>query len=1155
MKRLLLVLLAATCDAIAIPIVSNITINQVTHTSANFQFDSDTADQTGWVKLGLSSGVYTLGTDSMTCYAAVQSPRIQCSLSISGLAPSTQYFWRPTLRPNVTDGTGMCAVDGCGAVEASFTTDPQPAVHPAAPVPPSVQTLNEPDVSAYFHVVMSCQGGIWKASTNYSAQANWAGGISTGDSAQTVFNQIWYGTTIDFPESTSCGWVQTESSFHTGVSCPTYSTPNNGAWVVIRTVPSSAANFPPFGARTGPQYASKLATLIVQTPAMPKSPGNGDINLNGQIFDCYRSPANHFWFENLAITHAFNSTVYPPGETDPAAFGLYFRAVGAEPYAEVVATTPDHMVLDRIYAYGQPWPSREIGCVSPGGTVWAIIGTYCDAEFWVEGVYPIVNPISSGATMTIPQVFYQFSALDNTPIGMTTPAGYLATSTSPLTNGAGSQPLTTQAGLSWVAGNPAEMICTTTLPAYNPYSVVGIGTVSSYIGTALTLNITTTSNPDVLCSSWRIVQPVVVTFSGESLGSYTGTVVAWIDSTGVTVDYATASGVTATCTSGGPCHIVTEVAPARYPSVPSTSQYYFVGSFSGGTFVMTGSVADSTNPSIFPVDKPIGTFINPGSSGIYRNNYQQALGQSIYSDTIGIENDISLDHNYLYFPRSKMRNSASWNGYGYTNRNAIEPKQGLRWAITGNIIDGTAAYQNAGNGIYIAGSWNGTFSNGTQDFTITNNILRHVSTGIQLAGGGAQAPPDSPTGYRFDISNNLVVDLNRWSYSGGPVGYTGFAAGPISAYPMMTDLNIHNNTFGPGYGGGPAIFEFGGASCGSTVMGEGLRFSNNLIFANKGPSLDYWLAVDIGVQASGGANCGGPQYTLFPANPRLPDSNGTWTQQFDSAWVQKASSSVPSWVTGPNTVAFWETCSAQNTCASTGTSAINTAVAAWPDAISGFPLQSTTALRSSAIGLPSLSVSSGVPTDYAAPPSPYNPGTNGVNMQTLLSATGIVQQIAVYPSATVLTFKYLAPDASACSVDVSPDAGVTWTRFTDAGGSRGRSLNATSLTAATAYQYRIQCYFDQSATYEFLPSQITSATVTTSVVAGRTPKIGFTLPAGASKASVTMTPFSGSPVVTACASSPCTLTVAAGSYTQSIQPQTAGSVSVGPASSAVVTIN
>jgi len=159
---------------------------------------------------------------------------------------------------------------------------------------------------------------------------HWTSGVTANDPIQTVVNEIWFDTVLEFAEGSSCN-IPVSGSFNTGVSLPVYS-PSGGAndWVMFRTHQNAAGDFPPFGTRTGPQYASKLATLNATTPGMPigspcGTPSCSTQNFNAQFFDCFEVNCNHFWWENLKFDHSYNSTLYPAGVVDPPAFTNYIR--------------------------------------------------------------------------------------------------------------------------------------------------------------------------------------------------------------------------------------------------------------------------------------------------------------------------------------------------------------------------------------------------------------------------------------------------------------------------------------------------------------------------------------------------------------------------------------------------------------------------------------------------------------------------------------------------------------------------------------------------------------------------------------------------------------------------------------------------------------
>ena len=1127
--------------------ISNISVNAVDHASVNISYSTSVP---GFCQLqfGLASGTYTYSGESAATYLNT------CALSIGGLAPLTTYYVMPTARLDANDAVGLCQIGGnCGSAEQIFTTPALPATHPAPPNPPTVWTPAEPVTTSYTVVPMQAgSDGACVAASSVAKQTNWSSAVTKGDSLQKIVNEIWFDTVIEFPEGSSCGVPAANDGFHTGVTLPQYS-PNGGAndWVVIRTHANSPSDLPPFGVRTGPQFASKLATLVAQTPGMPLAPGNGTQNFNGQLFDCYQNGCNHFWIENVAMTHAFNTTLYPPGGADPPAFVDYVRFVPQCVYSPNIgcsinspATTPSYMVLDRVYAFGQPWPSREMGCFVPGGNHWALINNYCTTNFWVQSSYfPEGNPVGVGASIMLPHSTFQFNAFDNTPIGMTTPAGYAGTSTTPLTLGTGLQTFMTQPGLSYKVGDPVELLAVGT-----PYSSWMIGTVTAYNGTTMGVNVSAVQNAGS-ASSWILESPAVATFTVPA--GYTGSVFAWIGSSGLTIDYQTAAGVSLSCTN---CTAASEAAPSR-ASVPTTSLYYFNGHFSDGSFVLDTSSPWNVNPSLYGAFRPLGIYLYPGQYGVFDNNYIQAIGQTVYNDSYGPVEDISWTHNYFYFPRSKMQNSGQWDGYGYSFRNILETKQQLRGQYIGNIIDGSASYQNPGNAIYIAGTYAGPYSTGTQDINISSNVFKHISTGFQMAGGGT-APPDSPTASRIAITNNLWLDVNRDLYNNGGGG---LSSGTFSTYPMGSDINFSNNTVGLTKGNGPALIEFGGsANAQTTVMGEGLLYSNNVVLVSLG-GLDVIATID------GGQN---QTFSNFPTNPTVPaglsapSPAGTWAGYLNGNFIHTAAAVTPSWSIRNNVVIGAQT----NRGLAPGawvdltpaqiTSWIQTL---WPstDTTTIFPCSSidthcqggsTLASRLKAIGWnPAMNLAGGNPNPYAIVPSVYNPGNLGANVTTVNQATGIVQAISVNNSPTSLTFSYAAPDVRSCSVDISSD-GTTWARMTDSGGAFSRSLTFTGLTANTAYQYRIMCYFDQAAAYEFLPRQITSGTSTTAANIATTIYQTFTLPSGASKAVFAFVASDGTTVRQTCSGSPCSVNLSPGNWTRMLTFETDSSVAVGTTS-------
>jgi len=965
-----------------VPAITQITLSAVSHASVNIQFKTNVPS---WValKYGLSSGNYIYTSASYQSYVNYSdNGNVDASISLGGLAPGTTYYLLPTARPDEDDDLGICAAPTCGAAEQVFTTEPLPAVHPIPPAPPAAWVPVQPDTTSYTVISMkiASTNGECVAAAGVPQQPMWNAAVLAGDNITTILQKIFYGTVIEFPQGASCKVPQSEPYWHSGYILPllpvdpaasgNIDSPNH-RWIVFRTKQINAADFPPYGVRTGPAWAPKLAKLVAQNPGMPtdgSSPGRGTQNFTGQLFDCYAVGCHHFWFENLEWTHLADSTVYPPaGLFDPPAFVNYIRFYPNQSDITTTATTPDYNVIDRIYAHGQPWPSREMAIFCPGGNHWAIVSSYAQANMWFQGVYPTVNPTMSGSIVTIPKAVYQNNALDNTPIGMSAAA----------------------------------------------------------------------------TASFRVPN------------TYTGVFYAWIDSNGLTIDYQLATGVTLACTG---CIATSETSPSRN-SVPQGSMWYFNGHFSNGNAVLDNSTAWSVSPTALTWFRPIGIFHFPGNFAYVDNNYISAIGQTVYNDTDGSRTDATWTHNYLYFPRSKMQNSGQWDGYGYSFRNVFETKQALRWRMEGNIFDGSASYQNPGNVLYIAGSYAAPFSTGTQDISIRNSIFKHLSSGFQCAGGGAAQPPDSPTAARIEVFNNLWLDLNRDLYNnvGG-----GLFSGPFSSYPGCEDMNIHQNTVDLTLGTGPALFLMGSAAGGASVMGEGLNFTNNVMHLSLN-ALDALATVCGQIVAS------------HPANPATACSGGatgtTYQQMLNTSYIHAGSSIVGSWNFTNNVVIGALTKRGSSAWTDIDQPTLSGIAANFPPG-NIFPTGPTMAARRAAVNWD--------PVTYRITPSVWNPGNIGANVDLVTSATGTVTNILVAPTATSVQFTYLAPDTRACSVDLSPD-GISWTRTTDKGGPTARTLSILpgSLAPNWNYQYRVMCYFDQSAQYEFLPDQITSGSFMT----------------------------------------------------------------------------
>lgn len=983
--------------------ISNITVTNTDHTGTNVKFTCSVACYP-YIQYGLATGTYIYTSASWNEQFNSYTGHYDVAYQLA-LAPSTTFFILPTARPDPNDDTGICNIAACGAVEQTITTPALPGTHPIPPAAANVWNPGHPDFSAYTIVPMAPDPitGECKATSNVAAPGGggWVGSVHIGDNPGTVMAEIGYGTAIEYPQGAICKVPEQLAFNHSGYVLPALALdPLAGGnidssahrYIVHRTHQVGAADFPPVGYRTGPSWASKLAKFVVQTPGNPtdgSNPGLGVQNFVGQVFDCANTRCHHFWFEDLEMTHLADSTVYPGNVINPPGFTAYIRTQPAVGDITTSLTTPDYNVVDRVYAHGQPWPSRELQIMTPGGNHWAIMNSHLDSNMWWPGIYPTVDPTYSHGVITVSKQIFQYNAFDNTPIGMA--SGATATFTTP--------------------------------PAY------------------------------------------------------TGIFMGWLDTNGLSIGWQTGSGVSLSCSGcvSVPLTAPTQGSPGVPPSYPASSMLYFIGHFDGaGNAVEDCSTLQFALPGFFTVPgvpqscnglpsafRPLGLYVQGGNFAFLDNNFIVAIGQTQYNEVDNQRNDFYEHHNYWYFPRSKMKNSGQWDGYKYSYRNVLESKMGKRWDIQGNFFDGAAAYQNPGNAVYMTGVGNGPVDQlgGIQDWNVSNNTFKHVSSGIQCAAGGALQPPDLGARY-IQWSNNLFWDLNRDLYNDGGGG---FFSGAFSMNASCQDVGIFNNTVALTKGQGPALLLFGSPDAGTTGLGEGLSFRNNVLFTSLTTgSLENVFYSICGQQIS--------SHPASPADTCVVPGTTTYTQMLNGSFLQAGSSVVPNWVMQNNIIVGGVNTGAAPTYTDLTQTQINTIAAAFPTGspVNQFVAGATLALRQAAINWDA--------TTYRSNLSSYNDGSQGANIDIINSTSGVVTGINISMSANGAVFSYTAPDTRACIVDTSTDSGVTWTRTTDSGGAQARNLLISGLFAT--FQYRLMCYMNQTATFEFQPNQITNGTFT-----------------------------------------------------------------------------
>ncbi len=171
------------------------------------------------------------------------------------------------------------------------------------------------------------------------------------------------------------------------------------------------------------------------------------------------------------------------------------------------------------------------------------------------------------------------------------------------------------------------------------------------------------------------------------------------------------------------------------------------------------------------------------------NNYLEGAGENILfggadpNITNLVPSDIEIRGNHFFKP-------LSWQGSGWTIKNLLELKNARRVLITGNVFEDCWAQAQTGWAVLFTVRNQGGSApwSDVSDVTFTNNIVRHVSSGVQMH--GADDNYKSQVTRRILIQNNLFDDLDsgKWGGSGRLFQIRGVDAGGLS------DVTITHNT-------------------------------------------------------------------------------------------------------------------------------------------------------------------------------------------------------------------------------------------------------------------------------------------------------------------------------------------------------------------------
>jgi len=1062
----------------------------ITHASVRWTFTATNGGCFG-VEYGTTSGGPYPNHPTYYC----EGTDGKASIAVGGLLPSTTYYF--VLMATASDRT-MAAP--ALSSEQTITTLPLPDVHPVPPIPPAPFTPSHPDFSGYNIVTLKAlTSGTLEcvASANYAAIGS-GGGIALNDTIPAMLAKLRaadYGTVFEFPQGTNCIVPDTLNSaqYNKGSYLGYY----GGYSLPVLSLDPTACG----GLCTIDDPRHRW--IVFRT----KSINSGD-------FPPYGTRTGPEYSSRLAkLVAQHPSTVLTGNDPGKARGQIFDASAGGEHHfwvenmewtnngtliaADTVDPAPYSVFFGEFPTYHTDLPTQYI---TLSGLY--IHGTRAPARY--TRVAQMGGPFQA-------MVGNYVSNFDYWMLG-DFPANYASTSSNVLTIPASTYQLNTVTPTPVIGSTATATVTFNTTGAYTGHFRVMLGPNGTTTPTVYYTPATTgTISP--ACGGCTATPLVSSSGAGQNYNQQTDFPKNMFDQ--CSGDIAAAG-------------VISNLACQGKKGSPTLSDYGVFG-YGFGT---------------------VGVELPDGGSGPYYfdNNFLGITGQAFYVDAGGngktsdgvtltpnLENDdVRFYRNHIIWTQDHRQSSATTNGFRYQTRNQFEIKRGNRWDIKGNIFDGSWAYQNEGWAIAAAGS-NNAYAivnqySGTSDWSLTSNIIRHAAAGIVLGttGGPWNNHSEPEIGKRFVINNNLLYDINQYKYQ------QVFHFFAYHLYVAAEDVNVVNNTFGSI--AGPWVGTILITS--PLVPNEGFSFQNNVTYLSQ-------TGRGFGVIGYNGGL--GPPIASIPAanltNARTimdtfflagPNPNYVWSGNVMIGGVYGDDSTITRDLTQTDI----------NTISST-----QNPVMPNPSA-DCYVAGNTLATREGAV-----SFTNAAAWDYRqTSASSCIPGDKGTNYQRLYRDQGLITAIqAPLTAATAAVLSYTAPDSRAVAVDVSSDGGATWTRTTDGGGKRRRSLTIGNLSSSTAYVYRILGYYRQvnDGYYysEYLPDEITEGSFTTTPPPGPTFSVNqqFVLPSGATQAVVALTPLpSGSTVNNTCVASPCTLTglTSRGAYSMIVKYQNAGGVTV-----------
>lgn len=157
------------------------------------------------------------------------------------------------------------------------------------------------------------------------------------------------------------------------------------------------------------------------------------------------------------------------------------------------------------------------------------------------------------------------------------------------------------------------------------------------------------------------------------------------------------------------------------------------------------------------------------------NNFLQASGENVLwggakvSISQAIPSDIEIRRNHFIKSLTWYGKDPSYGGIHFEVKNWLEFKDAQRVLVEGNVFEYNWADAQVGYGLVFTPRTSNSGTNCSActvaDITFRYNLIRHTSSGFDIAGEDSHQPPSQPS-QRITIHDNLLIDVENTTWGG-----------------------------------------------------------------------------------------------------------------------------------------------------------------------------------------------------------------------------------------------------------------------------------------------------------------------------------------------------------------------------------------------------